>query len=58
MRNMDSKGEVDMIESEADSLACEALIPAEDWSKAEIMVEADIHNLAHSDYANSDRFHD
>ncbi len=28
-----------MIESEADSLACEALIPAEDWSKAEIMSE-------------------
>ncbi|MBL4774586.1 MAG: ImmA/IrrE family metallo-endopeptidase [Mariprofundus sp.] len=44
--DLDSKGEVDTIESEADALACEALIPAEDWNKVEIMAEADIHDLA------------
>jgi HTH-type transcriptional regulator/antitoxin HigA len=44
--DLDSKGEVDVIESEADELACEALIPAEEWDKTEIITEADIHDLA------------
>jgi len=44
--DLDSKGEVDTIESEADALACEALIPAKNWNKTEIMTEADIQDLA------------
>ncbi len=44
--DLDSKGEVDVIESEADELACAALIPAEEWNKTEIMTETDIHDLA------------
>jgi HTH-type transcriptional regulator/antitoxin HigA len=44
--DLDSTGEVDAIESAADALASEALIPAEDWNKTEIMTAADIHNLA------------
>lgn len=44
--DLDSKGEVDAIESEADDLASDALIPAEEWAKTFIMVEADIHDLA------------
>jgi len=33
-----------VIESEGDSLACEALISAEDWSKTEIMAEPKIRH--------------
>ena len=44
--DLDSKGEVDAIESEADALASNALIPEEEWSKTMIMAEADIHTLA------------
>ncbi len=46
MDDLDSKGEVDAIESEADALASEALIPMEEWNKTMIMAEADIHELA------------
>lgn len=44
--DLDSKGEVDAIECEADALASDALIPVEEWAKTFIMVEADIHDLA------------
>jgi len=44
--DLDSKGETDPVEKEADALASEALIPAEEWDKTAIMAEADIHDLA------------
>lgn len=44
--DLDSKGEVDAIESEADAMASEALIPTKEWNKTMIMAEADIHDLA------------
>lgn len=44
--DLDSKSETDDIEKEADALACEALIPAEDWDETAITAEADIHDLA------------
>lgn len=44
--DLDSTGEVDAVEKEADELACEALIPAEAWDKEAIVTEADIRNLA------------
>lgn len=51
--DLDSKGEVDTIESEADALASEALIPAEEWNKATIMAETDINDLARKLHINS-----
>ncbi|NWF36948.1 ImmA/IrrE family metallo-endopeptidase [Mariprofundus sp. KV] len=44
--DLDSNNEVDSIESEADALASEALIPTEEWIRALILAEADIFDLA------------
>ena len=46
MDDLDSKGEVDAIEQQADELASEALIPSDAWATTLIMAEADIHDLA------------
>lgn len=50
--DLDSQDDVDTIESEADVLASEALIPGEEWNRALIMVEANIHDLARKLHIN------
>jgi len=45
--DLDSSSDLDATEQQADALAAEALIPAEEWQNVMIMGEADILDLAH-----------
>jgi len=46
--DLDSSSDLDATEQQADALAAEALIPAEEWQNTMIMGEADILDMAHS----------